>query len=149
MRFHNQANVFSRNPSSLGEYLGVTKGSVSQTIATLEERGLLRKKADKKDKRVVHLELTAKGRKVVVESPLQGLIGAVDTLDSTQQNEPLTYLEQVLLAQLDRQGRKPFGQCQHCRHNCKTQGKYHCALLDVALNESSIEKNCVEFEKPQ
>ena len=51
LRFPNQAYVFSRNPSSLGEYLGVTKGSVSQTIATLEDRGLLRKKADKKDKR--------------------------------------------------------------------------------------------------
>ena len=146
LRYLSQANVFSRTPSALGEYLGVTKGSISQTLSTLEERGLLRKNTDKKDKRAVRLDLTAAGRAFVANGPLQNLIDSIESLSSVEQRELANSLEKILLKQLDSRDRKPFGQCRHCRHHRSENGKFRCNLLDVPLQESSIELICLEFE---
>ncbi|MEN8763252.1 MAG: MarR family transcriptional regulator, partial [Thiogranum sp.] len=61
MRFLTQCNRYSDTPQAVAEYLGLTKGTVSQTLKVLEKKGLLRKLGDAKDKRVVHLNPTAKG----------------------------------------------------------------------------------------
>lgn len=146
LRYLHQANQFSRTPGALGEYLGVTKGSISQTLSTLEDRGLLRKKTDKKDKRVVLLELTATGQATVANSPLQKLIDSIDSLDVSTQGKLAGALEKILLGQLDARNRKQFGQCRNCLHHRSDKGKYRCNLLNVSLQESSIELICVEFE---
>lgn len=146
LSFLSQANVFSRNPSALGKYLGVTKGSISQTLSILENRGLLSKRTDKKDKRAVRLDLTAKGRAMVVKGPLQQVVSSIDSLGTGDQQDLLNALEKVLLAQLDERGRQPFGQCKHCTHHRHNRGQYRCNLLGVALEKNAIELICVEYE---
>jgi len=141
-----QANVFSRNPRSLGEYLGVTKGSVSQTVSNLERRGLLRKKNDKADKRVVRLELTAAGRACVADIPLQELADSVGTLKAEQQQALKASLELVLREHLQLRDRKPFGQCRNCRYLQKPRGNFHCGLLNEPLKAQNTEQICAEFE---
>ncbi len=146
LHYLSRANIFSRNPGSLGEYLGVTKGSVSQTISTLEQRGLLRKKSDSADKRVVRLELTAAGRRLVSVSPLASLSDAVETLKLAQQKDLASTLEALLITHLDARERKPFGQCRDCRHLLQESSQFRCGLLDVQLNTISTEQICAEFE---
>ncbi|BAU47107.1 MarR family transcriptional regulator [Sulfurifustis variabilis] len=60
-----RCNRYSDTPGAVTEYLGLTKGTVSQTLALLNARGLVRKQADARNRRVVHLELTRKGHAVL------------------------------------------------------------------------------------
>jgi MarR family transcriptional regulator, negative regulator of the multidrug operon emrRAB len=60
-----QANRFSDLPIAVAEYLGITRGTVSQTIALLEREGLISKHDDEHHGRRVHLRLTAAGAKIV------------------------------------------------------------------------------------
>jgi len=146
LRYLSQANVFSRNPGALGEFLGVTKGSVSQTLSTLEQRGLLRKKSDKKDKRMVRLELTAAGRTLITDNPLQALSDTVESLNNQQQQALASGLEALLGEHLNKRDRKPFGQCRYCRHLLKQQENFRCGLLNEPLKAHSTELICAEFE---
>ena len=63
LRFLTQCNRYSDTPQAVTEFLGLTKGTVSQTIKVLEQKGLLGKQDDVTDKRLVHLKPTLKGRK--------------------------------------------------------------------------------------
>src|SRR5690554_832212 len=60
-----RCNRYSDTPGAVTEYLGLTKGTVSQTLALLESRGLVRKRPDSRDGRRVHLELTGSGRRLL------------------------------------------------------------------------------------
>ena len=62
LRYLARANRYSDTPGAATLYLGLTKGTVSQSIALLERKGMLRKSRDGADRRVVRLRLTAKGR---------------------------------------------------------------------------------------
>ena len=58
-------NRYSDTPMAVTEYLGQTKGTVSQTLKVLEKKALLFKEPDKDDKRVMHLKLTEQGQAAV------------------------------------------------------------------------------------
>ena len=60
-------NQYSDTPMAVTEYLGQTKGTVSQTLKVLENKALLVKVSDEKDKRTTHLSLSPKGRRLVNE----------------------------------------------------------------------------------
>lgn len=65
---HNQINILYRlslsnaTTGELSEYTLSDKASVSRTVALLEKQGYIKRKPDKNDKRVVHIELTVKGK---------------------------------------------------------------------------------------
>ncbi|RLA18935.1 MAG: MarR family transcriptional regulator, partial [Gammaproteobacteria bacterium] len=54
-------NRFSDTPAALTDYLGLTKGTVSQTLQVLVRKGLIEKKQDDTDKRIVHLKTLPAG----------------------------------------------------------------------------------------
>ena len=58
-------NRYSDTPMAVTEYLGQTKGTVSQTLKVLENKGLIVKIGDDKDKRVSHLKLTEAGKSLI------------------------------------------------------------------------------------
>ncbi|MCA9453857.1 MAG: MarR family transcriptional regulator, partial [Nitrospira sp.] len=60
-----QCNRYSNTPQAVAEYLGLTKGTVSQSLKVLEQKGFLRKEADHEDKRIVRLAPTTKGSNLV------------------------------------------------------------------------------------
>ena len=64
IQYLSSCNLYSNTAQALSEYLGQTKGSISQTISNLEKNGLLKKSQDRNDKRVYHLELTFKGKQL-------------------------------------------------------------------------------------
>ena len=65
---HNQISFLYRLSLSsatmgeLSEYSSSDKASTSRTISALEKEGLVKRVSDPKDRRVIRIELTAKGR---------------------------------------------------------------------------------------
>src|SRR5690606_7500665 len=55
--FFSTANRYSDTVGALTEYLGVTKGTVSQTVMALERRGLVEKVPDPNDGRIVRCRI--------------------------------------------------------------------------------------------
>ena len=55
----------SDTPSGLSRHLDLTKGTVSQTLKAIETKGLLEKRDDATDARIVHCVLTPQGKKML------------------------------------------------------------------------------------
>lgn len=144
LRYLARANRFSRTPAALAEYLGSTRGTVSQTVIALEAKGFVAKRASARDGRSIDLELTGAGRTALTDDSLAEL--AADLASGTDASKLADLLAAGLRAVLVRRGGKAFGACRTCRH-FRADGKaapYRCALLDEPLSESDAELICVE-----
>src|SRR5438046_10143253 len=62
-----KANRYSNTPQALAQYLGLTKGTVSQTLLLLDRRGLIERFEDDIDRRVVRLRLSSAGERLLSE----------------------------------------------------------------------------------
>ena len=147
MRYLQQANRFSRNSSALTAFLGSTKGTVSQTVKTLESKGLLRNRVDPKDRRRNQLSLTAKGNKLLANDPMEKNIAAIAALPNPSREALATGLEKLLTSRLELDGRQPFGQCRECMYfaNRHEDGDPHyCLLLKEKLSATDAEHICYE-----
>ena len=73
LRYLQRANRFSRSPGALADFLGATRGTVSQSLIALERKGLIARKPDPRDRRVRRLFLSEAGRRLLDRDPLLGL----------------------------------------------------------------------------
>lgn len=149
LRYLACANRVSRTPSALTAYLGMTKGTVSQTLNALERKGLLRKRGDPADRRQLRLELTAKGRRLLAQDPLEAIRQAAAALPAAERKALQAGLQNLLSDALRRRDGRPFGLCHSCRffQASAPGGKPHrCALLEVPLSEDDSTRICVEQE---
>ncbi len=141
-----RCNRFSNTAAGVSAYLGITKGTISQSIQRLEERGLLRKVPDEDDRRVVRLHLTRRGQRrvrglavprwhrVVAGMPERTVSAAVEALTR-------------LLGDLQREhGYRTFQSCRTCRHLRGRPGRHHCGLTGEALYEDDLERICVDHD---
>jgi len=147
LRYLERANRFSTTAAALTAYLGLTKGTVSQTLNALEARGLVKKRADKKDRRSKQLSLTAKGAKLLAIDPLDDTVEAIDQLTDSAQQSLARSLKAMLSHRLDAQQRQPFGQCHACQYFAKKHadgGPHYCQLLEEPLNRKDALAICVE-----
>ena len=149
LRYLDRANRFSLTAAALTAYLGLTKGTVSQTLNTLEAKGLIRKRVDSHDRRSKRLSLTARGQRLIEKDPLNATRDALSQLANQTQDELNDSLETFLTARLALQGRKAFGQCRNCRYFAAKheQGTPHfCMLLEEPLTGCDSEAICFEQE---
>ncbi len=147
LRYLNKANKFSRTAATLTAYLGITKGTVSQTLKTLEARRLVKKHVDRRDRRSNQLSTTAKGKKMLESDPLAITVSALDQLDKTSQKALSTSLESLLSMRLAAQDRRPFGQCRNCRFFTPDHAEgspNYCLLLRETLSASDAGQICFE-----
>ena len=144
LRYLARANRFSRTPAALADFLGTTRGTVSQTVIALERAGHVTRSVSTRDGRSTALDLTASGW-ALAEQGLAALardiaaVGAAATLASQ--------LAAALLAALAARGQRAFGACRTCRHFGTipdAPGAYHCSLLDEPLSAVDAEMICVE-----
>jgi DNA-binding MarR family transcriptional regulator len=147
LRYVQSCNRYSNTPAALTEYLGLTKGTVSQTLLLLEEKGLLRKEASTEDRRVVHLFLTDAGRAVLDEA----LPPALFTQVLGGLPEGGRGLEEALTGLLrSLQGanaQRSFGACATCRHFRKEgPGRFRCGLTQEPLSREDSLLLCREHE---
>lgn len=151
LRYLGRANRFSRSPGAVTAYLGMTKGTVSQTIGALERKKLIKKVASPTDRRSLRLDLTRKGKAQLAKDPLGELDAAVRGVNAGEQEELATALGQLLNDALLRRDGRPFGACRSCRFFLRDadDGRPHrCGLLDQPLSEADSELICVEQEQP-
>lgn len=147
LRYLDRANRFSRTPAALTAYLGSTKGTVSQTLKTLEHKGLVRGTVDPDDRRRRRLALTTKGTRTLDDDPLDKLASAVRGLSASARSSLVEGLEQLLVERLTAEGRRPFGHCRDCVHFAAThpRGRPHfCRLLNERLSVADSGAICHE-----
>ena len=147
LRYLARANRFSRTPSAVTAYFGMTKGTVSQTLSALARKGLIKKKNCTADKRGVQLELTRAGRNQLHSDPLSKISVLSDSLAKKDNEKLASGLEHILSGLLHERDGKPFGVCKSCKHyrpGKTQQSNGRCALLDVALTPEDSELICLE-----
>jgi DNA-binding PadR family transcriptional regulator len=129
------------------EYLGQTKGTVSQSLKVLEIRGLIRKRADTEDRRLVHLKVTPSGRRLISKFvPARFLDEALKMLPGADSERLALGLDTLLrAAQRANQGRT-FAACKTCRFNKPVKGGAQCGLTGEPLSMSDVELICREHE---
>ena len=147
LRYLERANRFSKTAGALVTYLGLTKGTVSQTLKALESKGLVKKQADPKDRRRVRLTLTAKGKRCLRSDPLRLTEEALSALPATTRAGLAGGLESLLSACLAAQGRRPFGTCRDCVYFSRNRTDAtlaFCELLEEPLDDVDANSICHE-----
>lgn len=149
LRYLARANRFSRTPMALTDYLGSTRGTVSQTLIALERKGLIERKKSLRDKRSVDIELTDAGRKLLEDDPILDLAADIKSALGTDQSVARTALERILAKLIATNDGRPFGLCQTCRYFRENQAgngetPFFCSLLDAGLSAADSETICFE-----
>ncbi|MFY7930109.1 MAG: MarR family winged helix-turn-helix transcriptional regulator [Oligoflexus sp.] len=136
-----QCNRYSNTTQALADYLGQTKGSISQSLTVLEGKKLIRRVQDAKDLRVFHLLLTSDGRSAV--DRVRQIFGSEQAVP-----EALRLALESLLRNLQRHhGLKSFGICATCRfHQQLESGKYRCGLTQENLDAHERTQICREHD---
>jgi MarR family transcriptional repressor of emrRAB len=143
--FLKRANRYSNTPAALGDYLGLTKGTVSKSISLLEKMGYLTKSADEQDRRVVRLHLTESGSLLTHRllehigfSAIGRIMGEGEVVQTNRS------LKGVLQAAQRFNQRRTFGICGTCRNFLTTVGGYFCNLTKEQLMPVQSTKICRE-----
>lgn len=146
-----RCNRYSDTPAALADYLGLTRGTVSQSLLALERKGFLSRVPDREDRRVVHLRLTAGGRAAASTASRPTIWeSACSTLDTSLLERLGTDLEALLTAMQKAHGARTFGQCHTCRHLLKEGAEiFRCGLTRAPLTPAESRRICREHEPPQ
>jgi len=139
-----RANRYSDLPIAIAEYFGITRGTVSQTLAVLERRGLLTKEPDARHGKRVHLKLTRAGESVLSESWVERVEQAL-----CERDVEATALESTLrnlLAAMQRvNGQRAFGLCRQCAHFLTEENGARCGLTHEPLATEQTVRICREW----
>lgn len=130
LRFLAQANKYSRSPTALADYLGATKGTVSQTLIALESKGLITRCKKTEDRRQVDLCLTDAGQAMLGKDPMQTLEQATLEIADELGAEMVKGLSRLLHDLQTRNQINEFGVCQDCSLFC-VNSQAALAALDV------------------
>ena len=143
-----RANRYSDTPTAVTEYLGATKGTVSQSLLLLERKGLIAKQSDAQDRRVTHLELTNEGRRRLRKSwPSARVREALAGLSESQEKRLEDALRDFLTSLQRAHGSRSFGVCHTCSlFERLGRGRFRCGLTAEPLEKAQIEKICREYE---
>lgn len=153
LRYLEKANRFSRTPAALAEYLGSTRGTVSQTLIALEKKGCIERRQSPRDRRSVDMTLTDAGRARLAEDPLREFSAHIEATGSGHILEE--GLTAVLHEAIVQNRSKSFGICKTCRFFRRDEGRaeqsmpHRCGLLDIPLSAEDTEQICAEHEAPE
>jgi len=149
LNYLTRCNRYSDTPQAVAEYLGLTKGTVSQTLKVLEEKRLLLKWGDADDKRIVHLKPSARGRRLVGQLvPPVSVTAGLERLPVSERHETVYVLRQLLSSMQKANGLKSFAPCHTCRFNQKQAGHYFCELTQEPLDDHDVSLLCREHQYP-
>jgi MarR family transcriptional regulator, negative regulator of the multidrug operon emrRAB len=139
-----RANRYSDFPVAVSEYLGTTRGTVSQTLAVLERRGLITKHRDAAHGKLVHLKVTQAGDAVLARA-WSGQLRSLLQEDGVDPDDTMLALVPLLRALQKLNGNQAFGECQRCAHFQITTLGYQCGLTGELLASEQIVKLCREW----
>ena len=147
LHYLSQCNRYSDTVQGLTDFLGQTKGTVSQTVKVLTARGLVEKLPDSEDRRIVHLHVTAAGRQVLTKLiPAHFLAEGLRVLPEAEITRLSQALTELLRTVQYANRFKTFAVCKSCRFNEGEGGSCRCELTGEALSETDVELICREHQ---
>jgi len=141
-----RCNHYSNTPLGVTDYLGLTKGTVSQSLKALEAKGLIRKQPDEHDKRSVHLELTEEGRALIVELTPPAFLREAAAAMGARADELERLLKELLITIQRREQVPSFGLCHSCRFHQQRNGGPFCGLTQEPLAREAVALICREHQ---
>ncbi|MDX1982918.1 MAG: MarR family winged helix-turn-helix transcriptional regulator [Bryobacteraceae bacterium] len=139
--------------AELASGLGVSMATASDAVASLVEKGLVKKERQAGDGRALKLTLTRQGRKDaggLTEWP-ESLAAAVEGLNGAEQRTLLAALMRMVRA-LQEGGEIPVARmctaCCHFRPNVHKdrQQPHHCSYVDAAFGAADLRLECGDFQ---
>ena len=152
LRYIARANKYSTTPGNLAEYLGTTKGTVSQTLISLETKGLVKRIRCEADRRKVRLGLTAEGEAMLRIDPIRQIELASAGLPESDRQTVHAVLGAIVDHLCLRKDGPHFGVCGECSHldrGCGAEacsGACRCGLTGEALRTDELAQICVNFD---
>jgi DNA-binding MarR family transcriptional regulator len=138
-----KCNKYSNTHAAVAEYLGLTKGTVSQTIQILERKHYLDKHTDPEDGRVIHLMLTESGKQLIDELRPLDVFKNAESKVSRHEFDSIGQALQTTLGVLQKVNHlKSFGLCRTCRYFSVAENHYLCGLTEQALDREDTDKIC-------
>jgi DNA-binding MarR family transcriptional regulator len=153
LRFLGRANRYSRSPGALAEFLGTTKGTASQTLIALENKGYIARARSDSDRRAMRLELTAVGQALLEQDPILTIEQAAGRLTDEVGNPLVQGLSRLLHDLQQKNGVKEFGVCGDCTLLCvkgeaaQAGTATECGMTGEALSEDDVARLCVNFQR--
>lgn len=146
LRYLARANVLSNSPGALARYLGATKGTVSQTLLSLEKKGLISKRARDDDARSVVLTLTEQGKALLAEDGQLILERDIENLSEKTQKRLDRALDNLLRAATLRLKEPSFGTCITCRYFREggSGASDQCMKVNAMLTDEDTARICIE-----
>lgn len=144
-----KANRYSNTPQALAEYLGITKGTASQSLLLLDRRGLIERYQDDLDRRVVRLRLSATGEQFLYDAqPQLAWQHATRNISPNRIRNAVSALRETLTTfQTDNEG-TAFGDCVGCQHFERLSARaYRCGLMGDRLSGPDTRKICWLYEE--
>lgn len=140
-----RCNRYSDTPAALTSYLGMTRGTVSQTLLLLEKKGYIKKTNDVSDRRVVHLGLLPEGENILKQARQTELFkqAALIFQENTFINHEIIFVKALMALQKANRSQS-FGACKSCQHFTRLETGFQCGLTKQALSHSDSEKICQE-----
>lgn len=138
-------NRFSDTPAAVAEFLGLTKGTISQSIQVLERKNYVEKSQDSDDGRVVHLALSTEGKQLLDElKPIDVFAQAQSIISSQKFTTIEEALNSVLIELQKANNAKSFGVCHSCVNFIEVENHYMCNLTQLPLTQNDSKKICRE-----
>jgi len=143
-----RANRYSNTPQALSSYLGLTKGTVSQTLLLLDRRGLIERYQDDVDRRVVFNGLSTSGEQLLYEAqPALAWQNATRNISPNRIRNATSALREALATLLEDNEGALFGECTTCAHCQKlSQRISRCGLMGDRLSGPETRRLCWLFE---
>lgn len=142
-----ECNRYSDTPAAVTDFLGATKGTVSQSLLVLEKKGYIERSTDIHDRRVQHLKVSELGYRTLSELLPPSLFRKAAARISANDHAETVNRLTLLLTELQRVNRsKTFGVCKSCGFFRSDGQNYHCGLTTEPLSDNDIEKICREHE---
>ena len=156
LRFLAQANAQSRTPGAVAEYLGATKGTASQTLIALENKGLIRRAQCMADKRQRDLAITEAGEALLTKDPIHTLGLAADELADEDCHALVRGLTRLLHDVQRAHGVRTFGVCADCSLQCVEEApslagslrggsQLRCGLTGEPIDPQRADRLCINF----
>ncbi len=137
-------NKYSNNAAALTKYLGNTKGTTSQSVNVLEEKGYVLKKKAGSDKRVVNLHLTEKAFGLLEDLSSES---SRKILDGENIKVAEGVLRSILRSIQVSNKNRTFGVCRTCDFFIdEGDGSLRCGLTLEKLLLYETEQICQEHE---
>lgn len=154
LRYFSLANRTSRTLAAFADYQVTTRGTASQTISKLVEKGLLTRQASNVDRRSAQIDLTAEGRALCESDRFNELVHAISELPAGLKSDVLAAMESVMGRIVENRRRRRFGTCANCGHLSVCMERpagemgHVCCLTGLPVKRSEFGELCINYQRP-